>query len=182
MDHEKLAFAVNIIVEGFKTDIIRLINTSPSQKEIIQFINEYIPPTIDESTIMKKKRIKNPIPFHEKCIARRANGEQCSRRKKTDGSFCGTHNKACPHGTVGIDDIECNDHPNGIVKKQIEVWLEDISGIMYWINDTGTVYHPDDIKENIENPRIIAYYEKNEINGKCIYNITSEIHTAALAE
>lgn len=182
MDREKLAIAVNIIIEGFKSDIIRVVNSSASQNELIHYINEYTPPTIDESTIMKKKRIKNPIPLHEKCIAKRANGEQCSRRKKTGGSFCGTHNKACPHGTVALDNIECNDHPNGIVKKQIEVWLEDINGIMYWINDTGTVYHPDDIKNNIENPRIIAYYEKSELNGQYIYNIMSETHSAVLVE
>ena len=44
---------------------------------------------------------------------------------------------------------------------------------MYWINDTGKVYHPDDIRNNVENPRVIAHYEKNEDDE---YKITGEIH------
>jgi hypothetical protein len=178
MDQSKLNAAVNAIVDDFKSDIIRLVNSVPySKNDVLQFINDFTPNTIDEVSIMKKKRIKNPIPFHEKCIAKRANGEQCSRRKRKDGEFCGTHSKACPHGTVTLEDMANTDESsNGIVKKQIEVWLEDINGIMYWINDSGTVYHPDDIKNNQENPRVIAHYEKKEINGSEIYNIIQEIH------
>jgi hypothetical protein len=178
MDPLKLNTAVIEIVNDFKKGIIRIINLEPySQNDLLQFINDFTPNAINEASIMKKKRIKNVIPFHEKCIAKRANGQQCSRRKRKESEFCGTHNKACPHGSVSFEDIAILNNTNdGVVKKQIEVWLEDINGIMYWINDAGTVYHPDDIKNNIENPRIIAHYEKKIVEGLEIYNITPEIH------
>ena len=89
-----------------------------------------------------------------------ANGDQCSRRKKKGSEFCGTHNKACPHGIITPPQADGQNEGENVVKKEIEVWLEDINGIMYWINDVDTVYHPDDIRANIENPRIIAHYEK----------------------
>lgn len=181
MDHGKLNTRVEGFLSEFKEQIIERIRDpgSNSHSDIIQFIQEYQAPVIREDEIMKKKRAKNPIPFHDKCIAKRANGEQCSRRKKKDGDFCGTHSKACPHGTISVETMENSDidgEQSGVVKKHIEVWLEDINGIMYWINDIGTVYHPDDIRNNIENPRVIAHYEKNEINGEEIYKITEEIH------
>jgi hypothetical protein len=181
MDQQKLNTAVAAFVDGFKKDIVeKLLDSSISSHDIVQFVNEFQPPVIREDEIMKKKRVKNPIPFHEKCIAKRANGEQCSRRKKKDGNFCGTHSKACPHGTISVEentDYVNHEKGDGVIKKQVEVWLEDINGIMYWINDTGTVYHPEDIKNNIENPRVIAHYEKNEVDGEEIYKITQEIHS-----
>jgi hypothetical protein len=40
------------------------------------------------------------------------------------------------------------------------VWIEDIKGIMYYIDDNGNVYDPQDIIKNKVNPNIIARYEK----------------------
>lgn len=181
MDQVKLNTRVEGVLSEFKEQIIQKLRDpgANSHSDIIQFIQKFQPPVIREDEIMKKKRVKNPIPFHDKCIAKRANGEQCSRRKKKGGDFCGTHSKACPHGTISVETMEegeASGEQYGVVKKQIEVWLEDINGIMYWINDSGTVYHPDDIRNNVENPRVIAHYEKNEINGEEIYKITEEIH------
>ena len=54
---------------------------------------------------------------------------------------------------------------------------EDINGIMYWINDTE-VYHPDDIRNNVENPRVIAHYKRTKrMNTKLLekfINVTPE--------
>ena len=41
------------------------------------------------------------------------------------------------------------------------VWVQDIKGILYYIDDTGNVYEPQDIIKNKVNPKIIARYEKN---------------------
>ena len=40
------------------------------------------------------------VPSSEKCQAKRSNGIQCTRRKKQDSCYCGTHIKGTPHGTV----------------------------------------------------------------------------------
>ena len=68
------------------------------------------------------------------------------------------------------------DSNGGVVKKQIQVWLEDINGIMYWINDTGDVYDTGDVMNNVENPRIIAKYEKNGEGDSEVYKIIGEVH------
>ena len=78
---------------------------------------------------MKRKRVKNIVPYCDRCKARRANTEQCSRRKKEDEEFCGTHIKGIPHGR-----IENNDEDSGPKKKKIQVWVEEIKGITYYID------------------------------------------------
>jgi len=117
--------------------------------------------TINESDFKKRKRIKNTVPQFELCIAKRANGEQCTRRKKTDGEysetvthFCGTHVKGTPHGIVTTD-VEAP-KPNA----KVEVWVKDIKGINYYIDSQHNVYKPEDILTNKMNPSIIAKWVK----------------------
>ena len=44
---------------------------------------------------------KNVIPFHEKCIAKAANGEQCSRKERNRGVISvELIPEACPHGVI----------------------------------------------------------------------------------
>lgn len=178
VDPTKLSTSIERNFIQFKDIIIERLMNGDSSNDVSQFIREYSFPELTQEDYTKRKRVKNVIPFHEKCIAKRGDGEQCSRRKKKGGEFCGTHTKACPHGVIKVPTEETEKDENGkpIVRKQIEVWLEDITGIMYWINENGTVYHPDDISKNVENPRIIAHYEKNQVNGKDVYNIIGEIH------
>ena len=38
------------------------------------------------------------------------------------------------------------------------VWAQDIKGIIYYIDDEENVYHPQDVLNNTENPKIIAKY------------------------
>jgi hypothetical protein len=174
LDHGKMMSSINNNVTNFKERIMERMRQGDAYNDIIQFIHEYSFPELVEEDYTKRKRIKNVIPFHEKCIAKRANGEQCSRRKKKGTEFCGTHSKACPHGVISLSTSEgATETKPSVVKKQVEVWLEDINGIMYWINATGTVYHPDDIRNNVENPRVIAHYEVSEDD---VYKITEEIH------
>jgi hypothetical protein len=175
MDEKKLNTYIHSYIQGFKDSICSELTseTSLDKDTLNKFIQEYTPLTVSEEHFIKKKRVKNIIPFHDKCIAKRANSEQCSRRKKKDSEFCGTHIKACPHGVV-THDLKTSGGESTIIKKEVEVWLEDMNGIMYWINDSGTVYHPDDIHKNIENPRVIAHYEKHQQDGTDIYKIMNE--------
>jgi hypothetical protein len=145
--------------------------------EFLQFIYDYNNMQINENDLKKRKRIKNVVPQFELCIAKRANGEQCTRRKKameegdkgdkgeegegaSDASkkaathFCGTHIKGIPHGVVSSD-IEIP-KPN----TKVEVWVKDIKGINYYIDSNHNVYKPEDILTNKINPAIIAKWTK----------------------
>ena len=46
------------------------------------------------------RRVWKIIPPGERCCGLRANGQQCTRRKKEgQDKYCGTHIKGTPHGT-----------------------------------------------------------------------------------
>ena len=129
--------------------------------EFMQFIYDYTNINIDETDFKKRKRIKNIVPQCDLCVAKRANGEQCTRRKKTDGKYkneptnlCGTHVKGTPHGSI-TNEVQ--------VKKsntKVEVWVKDIKGINYYIDAEHNVYNHEDILANKVNPAVIAKWVK----------------------
>lgn len=123
---------------------------------LIQFIYDYDRLNFVKDDFLKRKRVKNVVPFFDRCCAKRANGEQCTRRKKVDDEYCGTHMKGLPHGIVD----EQNDNKQQTQK--VEVWAQDIQGIIYYIDKSMNVYQAEDIVNNITNPKIIAKYVKNE--------------------
>ena len=140
--------------------------------ELLQSIFDYENLVLQPEDYAKRKRTKNNIPLHEQCIAKRANGQQCSRRKKGDCEFCGTHSKGTPHGVVNKDVSNTNEHTNlDINHKKVEVWLEDINGIMYYIDGANNVYDTHDILNNTINPKIIAKYSKSLVDGEEVYSI-----------
>jgi hypothetical protein len=122
---------------------------------LLQYIYDYERLSLVKDDFMKRKRVKNVVPFFDRCCAKRANGEQCTRRKKEECGYCGTHMKGTPHGIV--DDQE----ENKPLTQKIEVWAQDIQGIIYYIDKTGNVYQAEDIISNKVNPKIIAKYVKN---------------------
>lgn len=125
-----------------------------SRNQLIQYIYDYERLTLEKDDFMKRKRVKNVVPFFDRCCAKRANGEQCTRRKKEGDEYCGTHMKGTPHG-VAESQNEVKDQ-----NQKIEVWAQDIQGIVYYIDKTGNVYQAEDIISNKINPKIIAKYIK----------------------
>jgi len=125
-----------------------------SKNQLIQYIYDYERLTLEKDDFMKRKRVKNVVPFFDRCCAKRANGEQCTRRKKEGDEYCGTHMKGTPHG-VAESQNEVKDQ-----NQKIEVWAQDIQGIIYYIDKTGNVYQAEDIISNKINPKIIAKYIK----------------------
>jgi hypothetical protein len=124
--------------------------------ELLQYIYDYPELKITKLDLQKRKRVKNSVPFNERCCALRANNEQCTRRKKSSLRFCGTHSKGTPHGEIK----EGEQVKDTSIK--IEVWAQDIKGIIYFIDKSGNVYDPQHIHQNRKNPMIIAKYIKNE--------------------
>ena len=150
---------VNDYVHNFKTDIVNKINeNNDPNNEIVQYLVNYIYQhtnfELSKEDFMKRKRVKNMVPAYDRCCANRANGQQCTRRKKDDLTYCGTHSKGTPHGIVNV-----NETVPTVTK--IEVSAIDIKGIVYYLDNNGNVYDTGDIISNEKNPRIIANYEKN---------------------
>jgi len=130
------------------------LNKNDQVNQLIQYIYDYERLTFGKEDFMKRKRVKNVVPFFDRCCAKRANEEQCTRRKKEGSEYCGTHMKGSPHG---IMELEMESKPN---TQKIEVWAQDIQGIIYYIDKTGNVYQAEDIVVNKINPKIIAKYVK----------------------
>tara|TARA_B100001093_G_C26854569_1_gene1026787 strand:+ start:2425 stop:2946 length:522 start_codon:yes stop_codon:yes gene_type:complete len=126
-----------------------------NKSDFLKFIFDFDGISLSKDDFQKRKRVKNSVPIQIRCCAKRANGEQCTRRKKDDSDFCGTHIKGRPYGK-----IECTLCETPLVKK-IDIWVEDIKGINYYIDEHGNVYNHEDVLSNKKNPYVIANYERD---------------------
>ena len=128
--------------------------TDPKLSQLVQYIYDYDRLVLGKEDFLKRKRVKNVVHLSDRCCAKRASGEQCTRRRKTECEYCGTHMKGTPHGICTNDD---NDKPVG---QKVEVWAQEIHGIIYYIDKTCNVYQVEDIIANKVNPKVIAKYVK----------------------
>jgi hypothetical protein len=127
---------------------------------LLQYIYDYDRLFFNKEDFQKRKRVKNFVPIFDRCCAKRASNEQCTRRKKEGFEYCGTHLKGTPHGI-----IDSQDEPKNTTQK-IEVYAQDIQGIIYYIDKNNNVYQAEDIISNKINPKIIAKYVKEGENYK----------------
>lgn len=158
---KRLNTKIESYITGFKNDIRNKaieLNKDPTNDNmnlLIEYVYDYNRLIIDKEDLNKRKRVKNSIPCENRCLAKRANNEQCTRRRKNCSDFCGTHSKGTPHGLIDSN-LECNSK-----NKVIEVYAQEISGIVYYLDNYNNVYKTEDIMLNKENPEIIGKYEKN---------------------
>jgi hypothetical protein len=127
----------------------------PNLSQLVQYVYDYDRLVLGKEDFLKRKRVKNVVHLSDRCCAKRANCEQCTRRKKTDCEYCGTHMKGTPHGVCD------NEEDNKPVGQKVEVWAQDIQGIIYYIDKVDNVYQVEDIIVNKVNPKVIAKYVKN---------------------
>lgn len=151
---------IEIYVSEFKDDIKGKMTQMGLSKDedmnkLLQYIYDYERLELKKEDFMKRRRVKNTVNLFDRCCAKRATGEQCTRRKKDENEYCGTHLKGTPHGIMSKND------ENKISTHKIEVWAQDIQGIIYYIDNKLNVYQTEDIISNKINPKIIAKYEKN---------------------
>ena len=123
--------------------------------QLIQYIYDAEPLSFNKEDFQKRKRVKNVVPLFDRCCAKRASCEQCTRRKKNGSEYCGTHVKGTPHGIVQSQEESKN------TTQKIEVYAKDIQGIVYYIDSNNNVYQTEDIIKNKINPKIIAKYVRN---------------------
>jgi hypothetical protein len=129
-------------------------------KQLTNFVYEYEKLKLTKEDFMKRKRVKNMVPIQQRCLAKRANGEQCTRKKKEGCDYCGTHTKGVPCSIM--DDEKGGDKPK-LNQQSVNIWVQNIKGIEYFIDGSQNVYKHEDVINNSTNPRIIAKYSKSEV-------------------
>lgn len=155
---------IDTYITDFKDDIrakaetLGLVNDL-NMSQLVQYVYDYNRLCLTKEDFMKRKRVKNAVNLNDRCCAKRASEEQCTRRKKEGYEYCGTHLKGTPHGICDKD--AASDKQQG---QKVEVWVQDIQGIVYYIDKNYNVYQAEDIIVNKQNPKVIAKYVKNGDN------------------
>jgi hypothetical protein len=144
--------------DGIRSKINELAFEEKSKiNDLLEYVYDYERLVVQKDDMNKRKRIKNAIPELNRCNAKRCNGEQCTRRRKEGSEFCGTHAKGTPHGLIH----EATDDSPETASYQVEVFAEEIFGIVYYIDTMGNVYKTEDIMSGKQNAAIIAKYVKS---------------------
>jgi hypothetical protein len=127
--------------------------------ELLEFVYEYTKLQFEKEEFIEKKKNTYIVSPCNRCVAKRTDGEQCTRKKKRTSEYCGTHSKTNEENTNSGQPIYVSSN-----KQKMEISAEDIQGIIYYIDKFNNVYHTEDILEGKENPRIITKVTKNSDN------------------
>lgn len=154
--NKKVETYITTFKDGIRDKATQLgLNNDVKSTQLLQYIIDYDRLSFNKEDFQKRKRVKNFVPIYDRCCAKRASDEQCTRRRKEGSEFCGTHMKGTPHGIV-VD----NTDESKVTTHKVEVWAQDIQGIIYYIDKHNNVYDTPDIVMNRVNPKIIAKYIK----------------------
>lgn len=154
---QKIALFINEFKNDIKSKLESDHNIDYSIKsDLLKYIFDYSNLVLEKEDFVKRKRVKSSVPQYMRCMAKRASGEQCTRKKKEGFDYCGTHDKNRPHGI--INDIVYD----GPSTEKREVWIQEINGIIYYIDGEKNIYKTEDIISNKVSPNIIGkYYIEN---------------------
>lgn len=136
-------------------------------EEFLQFVYDFEVLKLEKEDFQRRKRVKNQVPIDNRCCAKRANGEQCTRRWIGDfenGKFCGTHSKGQPHGVISQSEM-----PKEPSVENIEINEKNINGIIYFVDKNNHIYSPEDIYSN-KTPRVIAELTFDVNNNPVVVN------------
>jgi hypothetical protein len=123
------------------------LNVKMEMETLKEMLNESKIEKITQEDLLKRKRVKNFVPYFDRCIGKKSNGEQCTRKRRPNSKLCGTHEKGVPHGVYSV---------SSCVVRKVNVYAREIKGIVYYLDEEGNVYDTNDVHNNIKNPRIIA--------------------------
>lgn len=154
--NKKVETYISLFKDSIRDKATQLgLNNDTKSTQLLQYIYDYDRLSFNKEDFQKRKRVKNFVPIYDRCCAKRASNEQCTRRRKDGSEYCGTHMKGTPHGILDVQD------DNKVNTQKVEVWAQDIQGIVYYIDKFNNVYDTADIIKNQINPKIIAKYIKD---------------------
>lgn len=170
----QIAGRIQTIVQGIEETRAAAVGNNSMMNDVktkcnslAAFVYNYEKIKVGKDDFMKRKRVKSIVPIYDRCCAKRASGEQCTRRKKEGESYCGTHIKGTPH-SVMEENIAESSTPKNV---KVDIWAQDIKGIIYYIDKVGNVYDTEDIMKIDKYPkRVIAKYAQD---AKGNYSIPS---------
>ena len=154
--NKKLEVYISKFKDDLREELLKINVDNQVILPTVEFLYEYPRLIVNKEDLIKRKRIKNSIPSSNRCNAKRADGDQCTRRRKENCEYCGTHVKGTPHGLITCEAIEQNQD------KKVDVEAQEINGIVYFLDKFNNVYNTEDIMKKIVNPRIIAKYKKTD--------------------
>lgn len=101
-----------------------------------------------------------PPVTEERCVAIRAGGKQCTRRRKDNTTFCGTHARCTQAGNAVVGaSVSVNDP---VTEKVSHTGAEcalraatSSSGIPQFVDDNGSVWCAEDVCAGHPNPRSV---------------------------
>ena len=120
----------------------------------------------------KKKNNRRVLPPNEQCMGRKSNFIQCTRKRKGNTMFCGSHIKNLPNGYIG-DNGDCFKKEkkkrgrksksviDNIGNDKILTKKEYIDGKLYLVDNMNVVYH----FKSIKNPDTQMYEDYPIILG-----------------
>ena len=111
--------------------------------------------SLNNATIKCKKNKKTILASSEICVARKADGQRCTRKRRENYEYCGKHSSHLKYGRA--DDNKPSDTTD---EKYVMTWHENIDGTDYLVDDQNVVY-----TYNLENPEIVG---KKNVEGKLI--------------
>ena len=68
-------------------DVVKGNHNDINLSKTVDFIYSYDNFNVTKDDLQKRKRVKNSVPFHERCKAKKSNNCQCTRRKKITKDF-----------------------------------------------------------------------------------------------
>jgi hypothetical protein len=141
---------VDQFVEMFKKDVKKNF-VENSEMEFNRFVDNY-----DSFKMVTKVKEKNTVPMSLRCVAKRLNCDQCTRRRNKTSAFCGTHFKSRPFGVFDVVVLADDD-----IVHLISVFTQEIQGIVFHLDENLNVYDTGDILNDVRDPKILtkAVYE-----------------------
>ena len=114
-----------------------------------KLLTKYISTNSLNNISIKKKKKKNKLEPNCLCMARKQDGNQCTRRRKDNNEYCGKHIKNRRFGRIdehsyNIDKLAENDN-------YIMTWVEVFDGEEYLVDSNNVVYSRD-----ISSPKIVG--------------------------
>jgi hypothetical protein len=167
---KRISKKVEDYLSAFKQDIKKImidynLHDSDHGKLLLQSILDKPNLTFTPEDFIKRQRAKNTVNILERCSAKRANGELCSRKKKKNSIFCGTHCKGTPYGSIDNPNPNPDDTTPSTTtsppQQKINIYTIEIQGIIYYIDDNHNAYSMEDILLNKNNPQIIGTIHKD---------------------
>ena len=85
---KRITNKVDSYIGDFKNDVKEWFETNNFNKsEFLKFVFDYENLSLGKEDFVKRKRSKNVVPTDTRCCGRRADGEQCTRKRKMDVNF-----------------------------------------------------------------------------------------------